>query len=104
MVGRGSNCPMLRRDLIDLLLNRPMSVVQLARLLDERPADVADDLEHLFKSLKHVEFSATVEAAACRKCGFQFSNDKLTKPSKCPKCRSTWVTEPLISIARKEPR
>jgi predicted Zn-ribbon and HTH transcriptional regulator len=93
---------MLRRELIDLLLNRPMSVTQIARLLDARPAEVADDLAHLFRSLKHVEFTAVVEPATCRKCGFRFSSAKLTKPSKCPECRGTWVTEPLISIVRKE--
>ncbi len=41
-----------RKDLIELLLMRPMSIQQIARLLEERPRDVEDDLHHLLRSLK----------------------------------------------------
>src|SRR2546425_2103201 len=39
-----------------------------------------------------------IEPARCRACGFEFSESKLNKPSKCPKCHSTWVLEPKIGI------
>ncbi len=42
-----------------------------------------------------------VEPARCRSCGFEFSGEKLTKPSKRPECHSTWVGEPKIGIERK---
>jgi predicted Zn-ribbon and HTH transcriptional regulator len=92
---------MFRKDLIDLLLNNPMSVSQIARQVDESPARIADDLNHLFKSLKHTEYCQVVEAARCRACGFEFSATKLTKPSKCPECHSTWLQEPQVSIQPK---
>ena len=92
---------MLRRDLIDLLLDHPMSIQQMARELGMPINAVKDDLGHLFKSLKHTEYTAVVAPARCRKCGFDFARDKLAKPSKCPKCHSTWLTEPRISIRRK---
>ncbi len=79
-----------------------MSVNQIARAVEESPKDVEDDLRHLFQSLKHSEFQAEVEPAACRKCGFEFGSDKLRKPSKCPECKSTWLTEPQISIRSKK--
>ncbi len=92
---------MFRKDLIDILLRNPLSVSQIARLVDESPSRVADDLSHLLRSLKHTEYKAIVEPARCRACGFEFSQVKLTKPSKCPECKSTWIQEPKIGIAGK---
>jgi predicted Zn-ribbon and HTH transcriptional regulator len=92
---------MFRKDLIEMLLGNPMTVSQIARLVDESPRRVADDLQHLFRSLKHTEYKAVVQPARCRACGFEFSGDKLTKPSKCPECHSTWVLEPKIGVENK---
>ena len=94
---------MFRKDLIDMLLGNPLTVAQIAQLVDESPSRVADDLNHLFRSLKHTEYKAVVEPARCRACGFQFSQGKFTKPSKCPECKSTWVQEPKIGIEGKTP-
>lgn len=92
---------MFRKNLIEVLLGNPMTVSQLARLADESPARVADDLNHLARSLKHTDYRAVVEPARCRSCGFEFAAEKLTKPSKCPECRSTWIIEPRIGIESK---
>ena len=92
---------MFRKDPIDMLLGNPMTVSQIARLVDESPRGVAEDLNHLLRSLKHTEYKAVVEPARCRACGFLFSEGKLTKPSKCPECKSTWVQEPKIAIEGK---
>jgi len=89
---------MFRKHLIKLLLENPMSLRQIARLEEELPDRIADDLNHLFRSLKHTEYEAVIEPARCRACGFEFSESKLNKPSKCPKCHSTWVLEPKIGI------
>jgi len=93
---------MFRKDLIELLLGNPMSVTQIARSVDESPAQIADDLSHLLRSLKHTQYKAAIEQARCRACGFEFSADKLKKPSKCPECHSTWVQEPKIGITLKD--
>ena len=93
---------MFRRELIDLLVGNPMTVTQIARAVDESPRQVADDLSHLFRSLRHSEYRAVIEPAPCRACGFEFSKEKLSKPSKCPKCRSTWVLEPKIGLRHRE--
>ena len=84
-----------------MLLAKPMTVSQIARLVDESPGRVADDLKHLVRSLKHSEYRALVEAARCRACGFEFSAEKLSKPSKCPECRSAWILEPKVGIESK---
>ncbi len=92
---------MFRKRLIDVLLGNPMSVSQIAQLVDESPSRIADDLNHLFRSLKHTGYKAAVEPARCRACGFEFSEGKVTRPSKCPECKSTWVQEPKIGIESK---
>jgi predicted Zn-ribbon and HTH transcriptional regulator len=92
---------MFRKDIIDLLLRRPMSLTQIARTVDESPGQIAADLNHLFRSLKHTEYKAVIEPARCRACGFMFSEGKLNKPSKCPECHSTWLLEPRIGIEQR---
>ena len=87
-----------RKELIPLLLDSPMSVLQIARLVREDPRGIETDLLHLLKSLKHTEYTATIDPARCRKCGFEFDGGKLAKPSKCPECRSTWILEPRIGL------
>lgn len=87
-----------RKDLIPLLLGNPMSVAQLARLVGETPGDIESDLHHLLTSLRHTGYAAVIEPARCRKCGFEFGASKLAKPSKCPKCRSTWILEPRVAL------
>ena len=92
---------MARKQLIPLLLDHPMTATEIARAMDQSPADVATDLEHLLLSLKHTEYTAVITPPTCRKCDFEFGTDKLRKPSKCPKCKSTWLTEPMIEVRVK---
>ncbi len=83
-----------------MLLDRPLTVTEISRFADQPGKDTVADLEHLLQSLKHTEFKPVIEVANCKKCSFPFSPDKLRKPSKCPKCKSTWIAEPRISLVR----
>jgi len=89
---------MYRKDLLELLDNRPMSLHALAQVLDLRPRDVEDDVRHLARSLRNLPWRMVVTPARCRKCGFEFGKDKLHKPGRCPRCHATWLTEPLIHL------
>ena len=84
-----------------MLLEHPMTVTEIARVAEQPGRDTVEDIEHLLQSLRHTEYTPVIETAECRKCGFQFGNDKLRKPSKCPKCKGTWVTEPRIRLTRR---
>jgi predicted Zn-ribbon and HTH transcriptional regulator len=84
-----------------MLLEHPMTVSEISRFVEQPGKDTAFDLEHLLRSIKHTEYKAVIEVATCKKCGFEFNTHKLRKPSKCPKCKSTWVTEPRISLVRR---
>jgi predicted Zn-ribbon and HTH transcriptional regulator len=92
---------MFRRDLIGILQERPISLHELALSLDARPRDLEDDLEHLFRSLRKGPLGPVITPARCRKCGFRFDDHKLHKPGKCPRCKGTWISEPLISLEER---
>lgn len=89
---------MFRKDLLDLLHGAPRSVADIAQLLELEPKDVEDDLRHLLRSVKHSGYRVVLTPARCRHCGFVFHKDKLGKPGKCPRCRETWISPPLVHI------
>ena len=89
---------MYRKALIQLLLNNPMSLADVAQAMDIPPRDVEGDLHHLQKSLKRSEYKLLIHPAECRKCGFKFNKEKLHKPGKCPHCHETWIQEPLLEV------
>lgn len=92
---------MYRKDLLELLLQRPYTVAELAQLLDSDPRTVEEDLGHLFKSLRHAPYRAVTEPGRCRRCGFVFKADKRRKPGKCPQCRGTWIQPPTVRVERE---
>jgi predicted Zn-ribbon and HTH transcriptional regulator len=92
---------MFRKDLIQLLLDNPMSVSKIAREVGDSGSRVADDLQHVIQTLRNSDRELVVTPARCRKCGFEFSSEKLTKPSKCPKCRGGWIKDPLVEIRQR---
>ncbi len=92
---------MFRKDLIDILQGRPISLYELARLIESTPRDLEDDLKHLFRSLRGDPLCPSITPARCRTCGFTFHGDKLHKPGKCPRCRGTWIRDPLIALEER---
>jgi predicted Zn-ribbon and HTH transcriptional regulator len=89
---------MFRRDLVEILKQRSLSAHELAELLQVPVKEIHEDLAHLQRSLKHLPYRLEVEPASCKKCGFCFAKDRLTKPGKCPVCKQTWIAEPRIHI------
>lgn len=65
--------------------------------------DVAEHLEHIEKSLRHEEgLELKVDPARCLACEFEFKDRKrFTKPSACPKCRSTRIDPPTFALVRE---
>lgn len=92
---------MYRKELMELLHDRPASLHELAVELGVHPKELEDDLRHLFKSLRNLPYRARITPATCRKCGFVFNRDKLHKPGRCPACKGSWISDPLIHIEEK---
>lgn len=89
-----------RKQLLDVLAAEPRTASSLARELGLHRRDVEDDLRHLVRSARAAGHRVIVEPARCKSCGFVFGEDKLSKPGKCPQCRSTWLFEPLLRIEK----
>ena len=90
---------MFRKQLIDVLA-QPRSVSWLARELGLKRGDVEEDLRHVIRSARTAGHQVIVEPARCKACGFTFSEDKLSKPGKCPECRATRLYEAQVSIRK----
>jgi predicted Zn-ribbon and HTH transcriptional regulator len=93
-----------RKQLIEVLSVEPRTVTRLARELGLPRRDVEDDLRHMIRSARAAGHDVIIEPARCRACGFVFGEDKLSKPSRCPNCRGTWLYEPVIRVNPKESR
>jgi len=93
---------MFRKELAEKIRNRPTAVKEIARAVRRTPKEIAEDLEHLAKSLKRTDEHIRVKPATCRKCQFEFSETTYHRPSKCPECKGTWLSDPLVWIEAKE--
>jgi hypothetical protein len=93
-----------RRDLITLLTIQPRSVSSLARELGLGRRDMEEEIGHAIRSARAAGHRVIVEPARCRACWFIFSEEKLSKPGKCPSCRGTRLFEPQISVGPPQPQ
>lgn len=87
-----------RRQLIELLSREPRSVSSLARELGLTRGDVEDDLRHALRSAVAAGYRIEILPARCKACGFTFSDDKLSKPGRCPACKGSRLLEPMIRV------
>ncbi len=92
---------MTRRErIIEALKAQSFSIRDLSYELGVNENTIAEDLDHIARSLKRAgEEKLMVEPAQCLGCGFRFKNrGRATKPSKCPKCRSTRIALAIFTI------
>ena len=87
-----------RRQLIDILSRELRSVSSLARELGSTRSRMEEDLRHAIRSARAQGHDLVVVPARCKSCGFVFTEDKLTKPSRCPSCKGTRLHEPMIGL------
>ena len=80
------------------MLRQPRTSSSIAHELKLTRDEVEDHLKHLLKSAKTAGQHVKIEPARCRNCGYSFSQDKISKPGKCPECKGTHLYEPLIQI------
>jgi transcriptional regulator len=89
---------MTQRRQIGDMLKQPRTISSIAHELKLTREDVEDHVKHLLRTARADGQPVSVEPARCRSCGYAFDSSKLTKPSKCPKCKGTRLYEPLIQI------
>lgn len=73
---------------------------QLAELVGVPEREVEDHLTHITKSVARDRARRFVlEPSSCRDCGFVFRDrTRLTRPSRCPRCRSEAISPPRYGI------
>ena len=91
----------LRKNLVEWLSAEPRSASWLARELGMPRGAVEEELRHAIRSARAAGHQVEVIPARCKACEFVFSEDKLSKPGRCPACKATRVFEPMIRIATK---
>ena len=87
-----------RKQLMEILSSEPRTASSLAREIGLARKDVEEDLRHMIRSARAAGHRVIVEPARCKACGYVFDEGKLSKPSRCPACKSTWLFEPLLRV------
>ena len=90
----------VRQRMIELLTDTRLSSYQLAQLLGIPERRVEEHLPHIVKTVARDRTRRfELDPSACSDCGFVFRDrTKLTRPSRCPTCRSEAVTAPRYGI------
>ena len=89
-----------RRRLIELLVGTLLSSHQLAQLMGIPERQVEEHLTHIVKTIvRDPTRTFILERSECQSCAFVFrERTKLTRPSRCPRCRSEAITSPRYGI------
>lgn len=99
---RGSALGRTRRErLRELLLSTEDGVTleQIEKIFEVKRQIAISDLEHLRLSLRHKEETLMMVPPACTDCGFVFRLEAPKAPSRCPKCKSRDLSEPIFKAA-----
>jgi predicted Zn-ribbon and HTH transcriptional regulator len=92
----------LRQRLIDLLEHDAFTIRDLSNILGLREREILDHLPHIARSIAP-DKKIQLTAPQCQECGFEFrKRTRYSTPSKCPKCRSHRIKDPLLTIQSKD--
>ncbi len=87
----------IRQNIIKMISKRPASVRDISVELGISEKEAGSHLPHIRKSLLAKKRKLKVYPPSCIKCGYEFKDRKrLTKPGKCPKCRSGRIRSPVF--------
>ncbi|MBX3302003.1 MAG: hypothetical protein KF693_07300 [Nitrospira sp.] len=93
----------LRQRIIEILADTRMTTDQLARILGIPERQVEEHLAHVVKTVTRDRSRRFIlEPSTCLDCGFMFRDrTRLTRPSRCPHCRSEGISSPRYHIATR---
>jgi len=89
-----------RQEIISVLKGRTLSPRDISAEVGISEKEVVGHLDHIRIAVRKSRERLKIIPAECKKCGFRFKKrERLTKPGKCPICRSQQIQEPLFSIS-----
>ncbi|MEN6615416.1 MAG: transcriptional regulator [Syntrophorhabdus sp.] len=92
----------IRKYLAALLEEGSYTAKDLSGIIKIPEKDICDHLAHLQHSLEKTGRRLVVLSASCHHCGFVFKKrERLTKPGKCPTCRSIHIRSPIFHIGNR---
>lgn len=93
----------IRQRMIELLTGKELSARGLAEHLSIPVREVEDHLTHLVKTVgRHSDKQFLLVPSQCQDCGFVYGQrTRLTPPSRCPQCRSEFISPPRYRILEK---
>jgi hypothetical protein len=90
----------LRHRIIALLRTREMDARELSRELGIKEKEVYDHLVHVERSAAATSATFILTPSQCLLCGYVFEDRRrLTRPSRCPKCKRSKLQSPSFQIA-----
>lgn len=89
-----------RQQIMALLREQLHSARDLAAVLSIPEREVENHLTHVMRSLgRNSQLRFMMEHAFCHRCGFLFrERTRLTRPSRCPRCRSEDIASPRFGV------
>jgi len=89
----------VRQKIISSIKGKTLSVREISTTVRASEKEVYNHLSHIQKTVHTSRLTFIVSPAECRKCGFSFAKRaRLTRPGKCPLCRSETISGPFFSI------
>ena len=89
-----------RQRIMQLIVGTLRTSRQLAELVGAPERQIEDHLAHIVRSVARDRGRRFVlDPSACQDCGFVFrERTRLTRPSRCPRCRSEAISAPRYGI------
>ncbi len=84
--------------IIELLESRSYGIEELAKLLETDSRTVLEDLKHIKRTLKNMNKTLYVVPPFCYKCNKEIIIKDVKNISKCPRCKSTYISKPKFFI------
>jgi predicted Zn-ribbon and HTH transcriptional regulator len=89
----------IRQQLIDILMGREMTAIDLSQDVGIGEKEVYEHLPHIARSVASQGKELVIEPARCLKCGYVFEGRKrFTRPGRCPRCRETHIQKPAFRV------
>lgn len=89
----------VRQKIVAAIRGETLSAREISTTVRASEKEVYNHLSHIQKTVKG-KLAFIVSPAECRKCGFCFAKrTKLTRPGKCPLCRSETISGPFFSVS-----
>ena len=86
-----------RQQIIEILQQNKQTAQQLANYFQTELKEIIEDLGHIKKSIKTKKLK--ISPAFCKSCNFVFKErSKISKPSKCPRCKSEWIEAQMFWV------